>query len=168
MPKKRTLKDELSLSSRIWLKSPPEWSDFCILWMAFNAIYRGQPDSKERARVVSAIRNGISKHKAKVILQAVEHAINRIVQLPPGNMIMDEWDPKFRAASRKYKRIYGNKSEDPVSRLAAVAAILYQVRCNLIHGSKDPTNARDRMLIKESMRVLRAIMEAFLDRDATN
>ena len=118
--------------------------------------------------MVAAIRSGISEHRAASILNDVKHSIDCIVKVPPGNLVLNQWDPKFRAASQKYKRIYTNRSERSVSRLAAVAAILYQVRCNIIHGSKDPTNPRDVMLIRESIKVLKAIMSAYLDADLTS
>jgi hypothetical protein len=41
-----------------------------------------------------------------------------------------------------------------------VGGVIYQVRCNLIHGDKDPDDARDRMLVSESVAVLRSLMPA--------
>jgi len=161
-----TLRSQLAF--RIRFKAPAEWLEFCINWMAFNAIYGGEPDNNERARVMSAIRSCFSKHKAKAVLKTADRSIQRVIQLPPGNLQLDIWDPQFRAASRKYKRIYTTRSEEPVSRLAAVAAILYQVRCNLIHGSKDPDNERDGMLVRESNRVLKVILTGIFDGAATN
>lgn len=51
-------------------------------------------------------------------------------------------------------RCIETKNETPVSRLAAVAAVFYQIRCNLIHGSKDPQVERDRILVAESLNIL--------------
>jgi hypothetical protein len=148
------------LSYRILVEAPDEWKQFSIHWMAFNALYGGEPDERERARVMSAIRRFISKQSAKVVLRDVDASMQRIVQLPPGDMRLARWDPLFRAVSQKYKRMYADNRGDPVSRLAAAGAILYQVRCNLIHGSKNPDDKRDRMLVAESLRVLSVLVPA--------
>ena len=44
--------------------------------------------------------------------------------------------------------------------IAAVAGILYQVRCNLVHGSKDPDDSRDRMLLRASLQILMDLVPA--------
>jgi hypothetical protein len=69
-------------------------------------------------------------------------------------MRRESWDPRFRAATQRCVRRYASRSETPERRLAAVAGILYQVRCNLFHGSKDPDNSRDRMLVRASLGIL--------------
>jgi hypothetical protein len=71
---------------------------------------------------------------------------------------MNRWDPKFRVASQRCAALYRNKAESEIGRLAAVGGVLYQIRCNLLHGSKDPSSARDRMLVQESLAVLRNLV----------
>lgn len=73
---------------------------------------------------------------------------------------MDATDPSFRAASHRYAAIYQNRSETAVNRLAAVGAVLYQIRCNLIHGGKSPDDQRDTMLVRESVAVLEIVVPA--------
>jgi hypothetical protein len=60
--------------------------------------------------------------------------------------------------------MYRNRNETSVSRLAAVGGVLYQVRCNLIHGGKDPDNERDKMLVRESLTVLNVLVPAIEER----
>ena len=151
------------LSRRLRGPLPPHWSEFTNLWMAFNAIYGGEPDDRERARVIAAVRRFVSEGEARRILRATEHAIDQIMHVPPGNMLLDTWNPRFRSASRRYLRIYRAPRETARTRLAAVAAILYQVRCNLLHGSKDPGRGRDQMLVRECVRVLRELVPAVED-----
>ena len=146
------------LSYRIRMLAPAEWHEFSNLWMAFNAIYGGEPDQKERTRVLAAVRRNLNERRALRVLRAVTKSVDRILAVPPGNMLLNRWDPSFRSASQRYSAMYRNKAETAVGRLAAVAAVLYQVRCNLIHGSKDPQVERDRMLVKESLSVLRALL----------
>lgn len=75
-------------------------------------------------------------------------------------MQLDRDDPSFRAATQRCAALYRNRGETSKNRLAAVGGVIYQVRCNLIHGDKDPDDARDRMLVSESVAVLRTLMPA--------
>jgi hypothetical protein len=146
------------LSRRIRAGLPSEWVRFTELWLAFNSLYGGEPDSNERARVKNSIRKYISEVRARAIITQTDGAITRILTVPPGNMLFDQRDPKFRRTSRQLARTYKTASKSAVDRLAAASAILYQVRCNLLHGAKDPQAERDRMLVRESVRVLEALV----------
>jgi hypothetical protein len=145
---------------RIRVASPGEWQEFSNLWMAFNAIYGGEPDRRERARVISCIRRSFSERSALTVLRAVTTPIDQILLIPPGNLLHNRYDSSFRSASVRYAALYRNRKETSISRLAAVAAVLYQVRCNLIHGGKDPHNERDKMLVRESLKVLHVLVPA--------
>lgn len=146
------------LSFRIRTASPEEWSLFSNLWMAFNSIYRGEHGRSERARVMACIRRILRDDDAGIVLESVYASIDRILEVPPGDLILNKYDPNFRKASVRYASVYNNESETPVRRLEAVVAILYQIRCNLIHGSKDPQVDRDRMLVRESVNVLHNLL----------
>ncbi len=146
------------LSRRLRGRFPPEWTRFTQLWLAFNAVYGGEPDQKERARVKAAIRNHVSEGTARAILKLSDAAVARILAIPPGDMRLGQWDPVFRRASREQARIYRNRSQTAANRLTAVGGILYQIRCNLLHGSKDPLDGRDQMLVRESVRVLELLV----------
>ena len=92
------------------------------------------------------------------VLRNVKESVDLILEIPPGNMLLNCWDPKLRAASRRCAALYRNRSETALVRLAAVGGIVYQIRCNLIHGSKDPDKERDRMLVRESVAVLKVLV----------
>ena len=149
---------QAELSYRIRTASPKDWNEFSGLWMAFNSVYGGEPDRRERARVMACIRRNFSESAALRVLRRVTKSVDRILDIPPGNMLLNRWDPSFRAASQRCAGLYRNKSESAVGRLAAVGGVLYQVRCNLIHGNKDPNNARDRMLVSESVAILNVLV----------
>ena len=151
---------QAELSRRIRVSSPNDWNEFSRLWMAFNSVYGGEPDQRERARVMASIRRNFNGTAALRVLRSVTKSVDRILEVPPGNMLLNRWDPKFRAASLRCAALYRSKSESAVGRLAAVGGVLYQVRCNLIHGSKDPSNARDRMLVSESVTILNVLIPA--------
>lgn len=146
------------LSFRIRMGAPPEWPEFSNLWIAFNAMYGGELGRKERARVMACIRKYFSENAALRVLRASTPAINRVLALPPGDMRLDRLDPAFRAASQRCAALYRNPKETAVGRLAGVAGVVYQVRCNVLHGSKDPNSGRDRMLVRESVHILRVLV----------
>lgn len=148
------------LSLRIRTKFPQEWAAFSQLWMAFNAIYGGEPDDRERARVMSSIRRNLSESASLRVLRATTKSVDKILAIPPANMLLNRLDPRFRAASQRNAALYRNRNETAIGRLAAVGAVLYQVRCNLLHGSKDPDSPRDIMLVRESLSVLHVLVPA--------
>ncbi len=148
------------LSFRIRTGAPAEWPDFVQLWMAFNAIYGGEPDARERNRVMASIRSNFGEAEAFRVLVAITPSANRLVQLPPANLLLNRENPGFRTTSRQYAALYRNRAKSAVLRLAAIGGVLYQIRCNLLHGSKDPGAARDRMLVHESVIVLRELVPA--------
>ena len=49
-------------------------------------------------------------------------------------------------------------SRDPVERLTALMGIVYQVRCNLVHGSKDPVVMRDQSLVTSCTPIVKAVV----------
>jgi len=153
-----TLRAELS--RRIRTTIPGEWAEFGTLWIAFNAIYGGEPDDRERDRVMGAIRHFVTEPSATRILKQCGDAIERIAALPPGDMRQDRHDQRFREQSQRCIAMYRAPKQRPVERLSAVAGMLYQVRCNLVHGSKDPEDDRDRMLVQESLKLLRDLLPA--------
>lgn len=154
----RTLR--VALSRRIRAASPDDWREFTVLWMAFNAIYGGEPDRNERSRVMRCIRSTFSERAALRVLRSVSRSVDRLLEVPPGDMRIDRNDPRFRAATRRCAGLYRDLRETAVGRLAAVGGLIYQVRCNLMHGAKDPGSPRDRMLVAESLAVLRILVPA--------
>lgn len=159
------------LSRRIRMGAPHEWGEFSELWMAFNALYGGETDARERSRVMTCIRRNMSELAAVRVLRQSTQSVDRILAVPPANLLLNRWDPKFRAASQRCAAMYRSEAETAVGRLAGVVGVLYQIRCNLLHGSKDPSNDRDRILVKESLVVLSALLPeleaALVQADAT-
>src|SRR5688572_32436181 len=108
------------LSKRIRTVSPADWAEFGNIWMAFNAIYGGEPDQRERARVMGSIRKYIADRVARRLLRDSRRSIDRIIAIPPGNMVLDGYDPRFREASRRCIATYRDLEQSSRARLAAV------------------------------------------------
>jgi hypothetical protein len=137
---------------------PPDWRDFLNLWIAFNALYGGERDERERARAMSAMRRHMSAKDARHLLELHAASIAQIIDVPPGDMRLDRSSPRFRAASERCVRIARSPRETAPGRLAGVTGMLYQVRCNVFHASKDPADRRDRMVVRESLAILRDLV----------
>ena len=99
------------LAFRIRTASPREWREFTNLWMAFNTIYGGEPDRRERSRVMACIRRSFSERAALRVLRPVTKSIDRILEVPPGNLLLNRYDPNFRAASQRCAALYRNRRE---------------------------------------------------------
>ena len=153
----------MQLSQRLRMRAPAEWEEFSRLWMAFNAMYGGEPDLRERSRVMACIRRNMNESASRRVLSQAKSHIDRIVAIPPGDLRLNRWDPKFRAASQRCVGLYRDRSGTAISRLAGVAGVLYQVRYNTIHGSKDPDSERDHMVVKESVGVLNSLLPELED-----
>lgn len=153
---------QAQLARRIQSNFPADWVGFVQRWIAFNAIYGAEVGGDERSRVMRCIRLNFTEAAAQSVLDAASRHINKILDVPPGNMQRERDDPDFRLTSQRLADTYWSVSETAVGRLAAVGGVLYQVRCNLIHASKDPFDARDCMLITESLQVLQALIDALL------
>src|SRR5664280_942756 len=121
---------------RIRRSSPREWTEFATVWMAFNVLYDG--DRREVDCVMACIRSHIDDGVAKDVLRSNAEAIEEVIRIPPGDMRWDQNHARFRMESDGFVACYRDDSQTFVERLAAVGGILYQIRCNLIHGSKRP------------------------------
>ena len=105
------------LSRRIRTTSPAEWRDFSQLWTAFNTMYGGEPDSRERTRVMACVRKHFSEKAALKVLRAVSPSVNAILEVPPGDMRLAQINPRFRAASVRLVGVYQDRKETALNRL---------------------------------------------------
>lgn len=63
---------------------------------------------------------------------------------------------------QKYENRIADKKYDPILELFFY---IYKVRCNLFHASKNLHNTRDKILIKDSAKVLEDFLERYLRRN---
>jgi len=173
----------------------PEWKDFLGRWIAFNRAYNElEGDSEEWERVIGIGRrlqhhwNPGIQHLARnlVRLECVGSGRNR-----EGSRLLLAPDPWIKSATvylrcklqvhptaqvgacdfcREEKRAlcgpitYKNWSD---GEMAALLRIIYQVRCNLVHGDKrlharNIQTERDQELIQVSICVLNQVLEFLL------
>jgi hypothetical protein len=126
---------------------------FLKVWIAFNALYalragNVEGDRKQLERftewlpVRSAHERGLSQ---QVYRRSVE-------SLEPGGI-------------RNYQKNCTLLVRPPYACLDVLDAV-YQVRCNLFHGKKAPTNLRDAQLVQSAGNIISFIVNSLLDDSA--
>jgi hypothetical protein len=151
---------QAALAQRMRERRHPAWDEFKRLWPAFNALYNVAQARTEKYRVIGTVQRFLSANQAAAILAQVGSEAQAICSPPPGDMRYDETSPKFRRESNRHAAVVEDATASPVDRVAHLAALIYQVRCNLIHGSKDPDIARDLDLVRWSNPVLELLVPA--------
>jgi hypothetical protein len=136
----------------------PTWTSFYRHWMAFNALYNVSLEDRERDQVKETVERYLDDQAAAAILDALVAANITPPDPPPGNTELDDSAPHFRRASRLALRDTRDARLTPRQRLAAMMALVYQVRCSLVHGNKNPQNRRDNQLVEWGLRVLERVV----------
>ena len=140
------------------------WADFPRYWMAFNALYNavrrnGEPEVEA---VIRVIRLFYDAPNAEACLTETNAHIEALIAVPPGDDRRRPTAPNYREKATYFVNQF-RRSSDPVERLAAIMAIVYQVRCNLVHGSKDPVVMRDQDLVSACTPILAVVVSRLQD-----
>ena len=90
-------------------------------------------------------------------LDLLKGAIADLIRLPPGDDRLDPRDPNYRIKTTALAKAVST-SNDSVQRLASLMRIVYQVRCNLLQGSKDPEVMRDQDLVAYCTPILEVVI----------
>jgi hypothetical protein len=128
--------------------------------MAFNALYNAAAVRGERKCIRITIRRYMEAADAETLLAQLLPPNLALPDPPPGNTEWDDAAPEFRADSQRLCADVRNEQLASLDRLAAMMALVYQVRCSLLHGNKNPQNARDNELVTWGARVLELVVPA--------
>jgi hypothetical protein len=149
-----------------WLDygSDPLWTDFPRYWMAFNTLYNAvrEDGDSEKEAIREVILRYFDAHQANICLSTLDTYVQDLIHLPPGDDRLDPTDPRYRQNSTRLIEEM-NRISDPVRRLSNLMLIVYQVRCNLLHGSKDPVIMRDQELVKSCTPILKSVIPMLAD-----
>lgn len=151
-----------ALARRLRELDLPDWQGFIQDWISFNTLYTQAQGNTERDQVMNMVRQAVGADQAVDLLASLLEPIAFFTQLPPGNMRHDRANPRFRQRSEADLAVVNDAAQDPVERLAHLMSVVYQIRCNLLHGEKDPINDRDRDLVQRSYVVLSATLGILL------
>ena len=134
---------------------------FTKQWAGFNAIYNAFA-GPERDRLMEAIESGLTTEQAEAILDAAGESIRYFIALPPGNMRLAPSDRRFRARASEDLRAVGDAALGAPTRVAYLLSVIYQIRCNLLHGEKDVSDPRDERLVREGEVIVATAVEALI------
>lgn len=136
--------------ARRWLRDDdPEWSEFTQRWMAFNALYDTvrQPNQPEADAIHRTVIKYFDQNTAGRCLKKIDQRdVRALFRVPPGDCRYASGDPRFRRMTSQLVATFGASADD-IERLSCLMRVVYQVRCNLVHGSKDPAIRRDQRLV---------------------
>lgn len=137
-----------NLKLKIW-QDP--WLDFMLCWMIFDAY------------LTEISQCGSDRDKLNYFYQN---------NCKFKNKIQERWD-SFSGYGKKFKELSPIQDMRPNSNrtvsvsdennLEQVFNFIYQIRCNLFHGSKDMKNERDRELVSRGAKFLRQSIDLWMN-----
>lgn len=163
---------------------------FMMHWIAFNFEYgqfrRRKPDGKwnsERERIELLCRSKYDDLCGYDPFTENPAEVNELIEFPVlnGRRAPDEEEePHLPPNSRKPHEMWPEElwgvvclDDCPgryhgIRRTQCLLLTLYQVRCNLFHGSKSPEFVRDMVLVKDAAIIMQRYMEALLNIDTSS
>lgn len=143
------------VKAREWLDRGNQETDpidaFASYWRGFNTLFFGAAEGPEREKIKACLSQGISERDAEEILHAYKSEIAFLLERPVIDMRQNGRDsePNIQA--------FGTATASLV-KLQEVFMVIYQVRCNLEHGQKSPSNGRDIQLCQHASRLVADIV----------
>ena len=143
-----------NLKSKEWLDRGDNAQDafgaFDDYWKGFNNCYAGK--GPERQLIKNFLEHRIKEEDAKDLISQNSTGINYLLSEPAIDMRGNGND------TSQYMDEYNN-SESNSGKLVAIFMIIYQIRCNLVHGQKSPSRDRDLHLCESSCGLIRGVIE---------
>ncbi|HDY88992.1 MAG TPA: hypothetical protein ENH82_12875 [bacterium] len=139
-----------------WLKRGMETKDpvdkLSNLWRGFNNLYSPENGGSERNKIKNYLSNKITEEYASKIINECNENIAYLLFQPVIDM---------RGNGQNTERdIYAFKSaKSELEKLKSLFLIIYQVRCNLEHGQKSPSQERDVVLCMHSSSIVTKVLE---------
>lgn len=151
--------------------SNPFFVKFMTLWIAFNQIY-----SKYPGLIENSDKKGFHRDERQQIKECLKHDIDtelltkelfdQIFSSPFIEIFKHKPVKTFNTNKKKFDDdkfnnhdIVKDKNEDWENRIEALFMMIYTVRCNLFHGSKETSNPRDVRLVQRSGEILEIYLE---------
>ncbi len=176
--KKSTNEDISSISKFRW----EEWYDygvenndpffvkFMTLWVAFNQIYskfsgEEKKPKSERVQIMKCLeKDEEDKLLTKELFDSIFASPFIKVFKDDSVCSYDRLEKKFIPDSFENNKTVKNENEQWQERIKALFMMIYQVRCNLFHGSKEVSNPRDVKLVKCAGEILEMYLEGTSNR----
>ncbi|MDC9511690.1 HEPN domain-containing protein [Pseudoalteromonas sp. CST5] len=112
-------------------------------WMGFNSLYSNSSSKTEVDSIKSFIDTNVDLKVAQELLDIHQIEITYFMTRPVIDM-------RGNGKSSQTDIDIFNSTDCAVSKLKSILMVIYQVRCNLMHGQKSPSRDRDVDLCKHS------------------
>lgn len=136
--------------------------DFFSTWAAFNTLYSFSTAQREVQQIMECLRTELSEDVAAAIINECRREAEFYLDTPPGDMRYHRGHPEFRRKAAMHLKVYRNVDHSAVERVANLVAAVYQVRCNLLHGNKNPQNRRAANLIVYGEHIVETVLRKIL------
>ena len=124
-------------------------------WRGFNNLYATKRvKGDERNKIRNYLDQTVSSQQAREILAVDDQALAYLLSRPVIDMRGNGRD------TRRSMEAF-TSSVDPVVKLNELFMIIYQIRCNLEHGDKSPTEDRDLALCRASAPFVAAVIARY-------
>lgn len=128
---------------------------FNNLWISFNNFYSSRRSISDRMKISEFITDHITEIKANEILSSCNKEISYLVSIPVIDMRGSGHDTTQNITS------FLNSTTN-IEKIKQILIIIYQVRCNVMHGDKSPTRDRDIQLCESSAKILELLLAGLL------
>lgn len=146
----------------------PSYVRFLAHWMAFNWLYSEEHDSLESNTETALIRRYVFHHidllervtdfRDQMYKPLLREKVEGMGLWKYDNSLETDW-PEIN-----YRDLC-NENLPKKRRILALFMTMYQVRCNLFHGQKNPNCARDRELVNATAIILEHYLGAIVPDD---
>lgn len=129
---------------------------FMVYWLAFNFLYAEYNNIITNNKYTKE-RTAIEKYCGKIkeiieeanIFNKFQCEVDNLTEKPVISSGSNETEK-----ARENQRGANNKDSDDFTRFQSLIQIIYTVRCNLFHGSKNPADERDYKLVHASAKIM--------------
>ncbi len=108
-------------------------------WRGFNGLFAGQ--GQERKLISVFLHSKLDEQFAQALLDRYTQEVVELISAPVIDMRGNGND------TSQYMAEFGAATTE-VEKLVSLFMVIYQIRCNLEHGQKSPSRARDETLCK--------------------
>lgn len=146
------------MKAREWLdrgrKASSPLDAFRDFWAGFNNLYASNATCREQIKIRDFLLKVVTPASAREILASNVKEIDYLMSRPVFNVRRSAKDTTAYIVAFQ-------GADDPLEKLVNVFMVIYQVRCNLIHGDKSPARDRDVQLCAYSAPVVAAVVERY-------
>ncbi len=139
---------------------------FIAYWIAFNSFYSKYSLMKnERDQITNYISKNYDSYFNNIIDFETDPEMEIFKKLP---VLSGTYRPRRDCVkSNKYSVLFNDLNNPTLpeeKRMEALFLTIYQVRCNMFHGSKTPEPERDYQLVDSSQKILEKVLRKLIEK----